>query len=312
MSQVQDVVQKQTEMIRDGVQPYDPRIPVSLSNYFNNNTKLVNNINTFGPLKNAYFVKEGPKYTFNFQAEVSSQRINNVFKVFITIDSDLQPRLLKFFPIRTSFTSFAGMISISKNDTADVDVNQGFGYYPMDLCDFSGNYLIEPQTQESNKNGTTSKGQPFSHIDSAIMQHNNLPSVSILPSVFPQFTETEVSRDQQLELAYTPYDLDVINVYIIDDTVNKLVMFNTYLRQKWFIETKQYLLNMNESIDPIRSLLFPVMILYDFNTDPIYDIFTAYQTVGDTDIPVRWHIHISSELKSDKFVNYYISGSNVV
>ncbi|KAA6317219.1 MAG: hypothetical protein EZS28_055134, partial [Streblomastix strix] len=124
MSWVQDVVQKQTEAIGDGVQLYDPSIPVSLSNYFNNNTKLVNN-NTFGPLRAAYFVKEGPICTFNFQAEVSSQHVNNVFKVFKTIDSDLQPRLAKFFPIKTSFTSFAGMIQINGNDTPDVVVNQG-------------------------------------------------------------------------------------------------------------------------------------------------------------------------------------------
>ncbi|KAA6390665.1 MAG: hypothetical protein EZS28_013807 [Streblomastix strix] len=91
MSWVQDTVQKQTEAIGDRVQPYDPSQPVTLSNYFNNNTKLVNN-NTFGPLRAVYFVKEGPICIFNFQAEVSSQRANNVFKVFKTIDSDLQPR----------------------------------------------------------------------------------------------------------------------------------------------------------------------------------------------------------------------------
>ncbi|KAA6324033.1 MAG: hypothetical protein EZS28_054239, partial [Streblomastix strix] len=51
------------------------------------------------------------------------------------------------------------------------------------------------------------------------------------------------------------------------------------------------------------------MILYDFNTDPIQDIPSAYLTVADTDNPARWHIHISSELKADKFVNYYLSGS---
>ncbi|KAA6401441.1 MAG: hypothetical protein EZS28_003039 [Streblomastix strix] len=103
MSWVQDVVQKQTEAIGDEVQPYDPSQPVSLSNYFNNNTKLVNN-NTFGPLRAAYFDKEGTICTFNFQAKVSSQHVNNVFKVFKTTDSDLQPRLPKFFPIKTSFT----------------------------------------------------------------------------------------------------------------------------------------------------------------------------------------------------------------
>ncbi|KAA6371403.1 MAG: hypothetical protein EZS28_033069 [Streblomastix strix] len=192
MSWVQDVVQKQTEAIGDKVQPYDPSQPVSLSTYFNNNTKLVNN-NTFGPLRAAYFVKESPIYTFNFQAEVSSQHVNNVFKVFKTIDSDLQPRLPKFFPIKTSFTSFTGMIQINENDTPNVVVNQGSGVYPMDLCDFSGSYLIDPQPQESNQNNVTSNGQPISHIDSVIMQHDTLPSVPILPSVFPQYTVTEVS-----------------------------------------------------------------------------------------------------------------------
>ncbi|KAA6360194.1 MAG: hypothetical protein EZS28_044279, partial [Streblomastix strix] len=311
MSWVQDVVQKQTEAIGDGVQPYDPSQPVSLSNYFNNNTKLVNN-NTFGPLRAAYFVKEGPICTFNFQAEVSSQHVNNVFKVFKTIDSDLQPRLSKFFPIKASFTSFAGMIQINGNDTPDVVVNQGSGFYPMDLCDFSGSYLIDPQPQESNQNDITSNGQPISHIDSVIMQHDTLPSVPISPSIFPQYTVTEVSRDQLLALAYTPYDLDVFKIYIIDDIVNKLVMFNMHLRQKGFIDTKQYVLSMSESIDPKKTLLFPVTILYNFNTDPIQDIPSAYLTIADTDNPARWHIHISSQLKADKFVNYYLSGSYFV
>ncbi|KAA6381604.1 MAG: hypothetical protein EZS28_022868, partial [Streblomastix strix] len=221
LSWVQDVVQKQTEAIGDGVQPYDLSIPVSLSNYFNNNTKLVNN-NTFGPLRAAYFVKEGPICTFNFQAEVSSQHVNNVFKVFKTIDSDLQPKLPKFFPIKTSFTSFAGMIQINGNDTPDVVVNQGSGFYPMDLCDFSRSYLIDPPPQEQNQNYITSNGEPIFYIDSVIMQHDTLPSVPIPSSVFPQYTVTEVSRDQILALAYTPYDLDVFKIYIIDDTVNKL------------------------------------------------------------------------------------------
>ncbi|KAA6356014.1 MAG: hypothetical protein EZS28_048459, partial [Streblomastix strix] len=217
MSWVQDVVQKQTEAISDGVQPYDPM-----------------NNNTFGPLRAAYFVKEGPICTFNFQAEVSSQHVNNVFKVFKAIDSDLQPRLPKFFPIKTSFTSFAGMIQINENDTPDVVVNQGSGFYPMDLCDFSGSYLLDPTPQEQNQSNITSNGEPISHIDSVIMQHDTLPSVPIPPSVFPQYTVTEVSRDQLLALAYTPYDLDVFKIYIIDDTVNKLVMFNMHLRQKGF------------------------------------------------------------------------------
>ncbi|KAA6374685.1 MAG: hypothetical protein EZS28_029788, partial [Streblomastix strix] len=311
MSWVQDVVQKQTEAIDDGVQPYDPSQPVSLSNYFNNNTKLVNN-NTFGPLRAAYFVKEGLICTFNFQAEVSSQHVNNVFKVFKTIDSDLQPRLPKFFPIKTSFTSFAGMIQINGNDTPDVVVNQGSGFYPMDLCDFSGSYLIDPQPQESNQNNITSNGEPISHIDSVIMSHDTLPSVPIPPSVSPQYTVAEVSRDQLLALDYTPYDLDAFKIYIIDDTVNKLVMFNMHLRQKGFIDTKQYVLSMSESIDPKKTLLFPVMILYDFNTDPIQDIPSAYLTVADTDNPARWHNHISSQLKADKFVNYYLGGSYFV
>ncbi|KAA6361680.1 MAG: hypothetical protein EZS28_042793, partial [Streblomastix strix] len=86
-------------------------------------------------------------------------------------------------------------------------------------------------------------------------------------------------------------------------------MFNIHLRQKGFIETKQYVLSMSESIDPKKTLLFPVMILYDFNTDSIQDISSAYLTVADTDNPARWHIHISSELNADKFVNYYLSGN---
>ncbi|KAA6372152.1 MAG: hypothetical protein EZS28_032322, partial [Streblomastix strix] len=311
MSWVQDVVQKQTEAIDDGAQPYDPSIPVSLSNYFNNNTKLVNN-NTFGPLRAAYFVKEGPIFTFNFQAEVSSQHVNNVFKVFKTIDSDLQPRLPKFFPIKTPFTSFASMILINGNDTPDVVVNQGSGFYPMDLCDFSGSYLLDPQPQESNLSNETSNGIPISHIDNVIMQHDVPPPMPILPSVFPQYTVTEVSRDQILALAYAPYDLDVFKIYIIDDTVNKLVMFNMHLRKKGFIDTKQYVLSMSESIDPKKTLLFPVMILYDFNTDPIQDIPSAYLTIADTYNTSCWHIHISSQLKADKFVNYYLSGSYFV
>ncbi|KAA6365119.1 MAG: hypothetical protein EZS28_039354, partial [Streblomastix strix] len=286
MSWTQDVAQIQMEAIGDEVQQYHPSQRVSLSNYFNNNTKLVNN-NTFGPLRAAYFVKESPICTFNFQAEVSSQHVNNVFKVFKTIDSDLQPRLSKFFPIKTSFTSFAGMIQINGNDTPDVVVNQGSGFYPMDLCDFCGSYLIDQQPQESNQNNITSNGEPISHIDSVIIQHDTLPSVPIPQSVFPYNTVTEVSRDQLLTLAYTPHDLDAFNIYIIDDTVNKLVMYNMHLRKKGFIDTKQYVLSLSESIDPKKTLLFPVMILYDFNTDPIQDIPSAYLTVADTDSPAR-------------------------
>ncbi|KAA6402762.1 MAG: hypothetical protein EZS28_001707 [Streblomastix strix] len=175
------------------------------------------------------------------------------------------------------------MIQIKGNDTPDVVVNQGFGYYPMDLCDFSGSYLIDPLPQKQNQNNITSNGEPISRIDSVIMQHDILPRMPIPLSVFPQYTVTEVSRDQILALAYSPYDLDAFKIYIIDDTVNKLVMFNMHLRQKEFIESKQYLLN----------------------------IPSAYLTVADTNNPVRWHIHISSQLKADKFVNYYIIGSYV-
>ncbi|KAA6363413.1 MAG: hypothetical protein EZS28_041060, partial [Streblomastix strix] len=106
VSQVQDVEQKQTEMIGDGVLPYDPSQPVSLSNYFNNNTKLVN-INSFSPIRAV------------------------------------------------------------------------------------GSYLLDPQPQESNQNDMTTNGQPISHIDSVIMQHDTLPSVPIPPSVFPQYTVKE-------------------------------------------------------------------------------------------------------------------------
>ncbi|KAA6401374.1 MAG: hypothetical protein EZS28_003097 [Streblomastix strix] len=308
MSWVQDVVQKQMEAIDDGIQPYDPSQPVSLSNYLNSNTKLVNN-NTFGPLRAAYFVKEGPICTFNFQAEVSNQHVSNVFKVFQTTASDLQHRLTKFFPINTSYTSFAGMIQTNGNDTPDVVANQGLGYYPMGLCDFSGNCLIDPQPQESNQNNITSNGLPISHIDKVIRQHNTFPSVPIPTSAFLQYTVAEVSRDQLFALVYTPYDLDEFKIQIIDDTVNKLTMFNIHLRQKWFIETEQDVLSMSQSIDPKRTILFSVMILYDFNTDPIQYIPSAYLTVADTDYPVRWYNYISPELKADKFVNYYISGS---
>ncbi|KAA6391915.1 MAG: hypothetical protein EZS28_012556 [Streblomastix strix] len=131
------------------------------------------------------------------------------------------------------------------------------------------------------------------------MQHDILPSMPIPPSVLPQYTVREVSRDQLLALAYTSYDLDAFKIYIIDDTVNNLVMFNMHLRQKGFIDTKQYLLSMSQSIDPKRTLLFPVIILYDFNNDPIQDIPSAYLIVADTDNPARWHIHISSQLKAD-------------
>ncbi|KAA6381993.1 MAG: hypothetical protein EZS28_022481 [Streblomastix strix] len=131
----------------------------------------------------------------------------------------------------------------------------------LDLCDFCGSYLIDPQPQESNQNYITSNGQPISHIDSVIMQHDTLPSVPIPPSVFRFYTVAEVSRDQLLALANTPYDLDAFKIYIIDDIVNKLVMFSIYLRQKLFVETKH---------------------IY-----PIQDIPSTYLTVGDTDNPVR-------------------------
>ncbi|KAA6384173.1 MAG: hypothetical protein EZS28_020299 [Streblomastix strix] len=119
------------------------------------------------------------------------------------------------------------------------------------------------------------------------MQHDILPPMPIPPSVFPQYTVTEVSRDQLLALAYTSYDLNAFWIYIIDDTVNQLVMFNIHLRQKGFIESKQYLLRMSQSIDPKRTLLFLVMIFYDFNTDPIQDIPSAFLTVADTENTAR-------------------------
>ncbi|KAA6388644.1 MAG: hypothetical protein EZS28_015827 [Streblomastix strix] len=178
------------------------------------------------------------------------------------------------------------------------------------ICNRS--YLIDPQSQESNLNNITLNGEPISHIDSVIMQHDTLPSVPIPPSVFPQDTVIEVSRDQLLVLAYTLYDLDAFKIYIIDDSVKKLVMFNMHLRQKGFIEVKQYVLSMSESIDPKRTQLFAVMILYEFNTDPIQDILSACFSVADADNPVRWYIHISSKLKADKFVNYFLSGSYFV
>ncbi|KAA6382223.1 MAG: hypothetical protein EZS28_022250 [Streblomastix strix] len=204
------------------------------------------------------------------------------------------------------------MIQINGSDTPDVVVNQGFEFYPMDLCDFRGSYLIDSQPQESNQNNVTSNELPISLVDNVIMQHNTLSTDSIPPSVFPQYTVMEVSRDQLLALAYTPYNLEAFKIYIINDTINKLVMFNMYLKQKVFIETKQFVLNMSESIDPKRTLLYPVMILYDFNSDPFQDIPSAYLTVDDADNPVRWHIHISSELKADMFVNQYISGNYFV
>ncbi|KAA6378533.1 MAG: hypothetical protein EZS28_025941 [Streblomastix strix] len=144
------------------------------------------------------------------------------------------------------------------------------------------------------------------------MQHDTLPTVPISPSVFPQYAVTEVSRDQLLALDSTPFDLDDYKIQIFEDTVKKLVMFNMHLRQKGFIETKQYVLCMSESIDPKRTKLFPVMILYDVNTNPIQNILSAYFTDGDTDNPARWHIHISLELKADKFAHNYISGSDFV
>ncbi|KAA6384118.1 MAG: hypothetical protein EZS28_020353, partial [Streblomastix strix] len=286
MSWVQDVVFKQMEAIGDEVQPQDPSQPVSLSNYFNNSTKLVNN-KIFGFLREAYFVKEGPICTLSIQAEVSRKHVNNVFKVFQTIDSDLQPRLTKFFPIKTSYTSFTGMIQINGNDTSDDVVNQGSRFYPIDLCDFSGSHLIDPLPQESNQNNITSNVQPISHIDSVIMQYDILPPMPIPSSVFPQYSVTEISRDQLLALAYTPYDLDVFKIYIIDNTVNILVMFNMRLRQKRFLESKQYLIGMNLSLDPKRTLLlydgvFPVPQLFHDVLDPIlHDSSQNVQNTGN-------------------------------
>ncbi|KAA6391058.1 MAG: hypothetical protein EZS28_013415 [Streblomastix strix] len=203
---------------------------------------------------------------------------------------NVQPIPQPFVPIdvpQTSFISFAGMIQINGNDTPDVVVNQGSGFYPMDQFDFSGSYLIVSLPQESNQNTITSNGPPISHIDSVIMQHDTLPSVPIPPSVFPYYIVTEVSRDQLLALTYSSYDLDAYKIYIIDDTVQKLVMFNMHLRQKWFIETKQLVLSINESIDPKKTLQFPVMILQDFKTEPLQDIPSAYLIVADTDNAAR-------------------------
>ncbi|KAA6398960.1 MAG: hypothetical protein EZS28_005513 [Streblomastix strix] len=162
-SWVQDVVQKQTKNIGLGVEPYDPTLVNMLPNYFNNNTILADN-NTFGPLRAAYFVKEGPICTFNFQAELASQHTNNVFKLFKSIDSDLQPTIPKYFPIKTSFTSFVGMIQINPKDTPDVTINQGLSQAPVDLCDFQGCYVIDPQAQD-NSNAAPIINDAISHID---------------------------------------------------------------------------------------------------------------------------------------------------
>ncbi|KAA6398321.1 MAG: hypothetical protein EZS28_006151 [Streblomastix strix] len=164
----------------------------------------------------------------------------------------------------TSLTLFAGMIQINGIDTLDVVVNQRLGFYPMDLCDFIRNYLIDTQPQEQNQNNISSNGEPIYYIDSVIMQHDTLLSVSIPLSVFPQYTVPEVSRDQLLALTYIPYDIDAFKIYITDNSINKLVKFNMHFRQKGFIKTKRYIL------------------------------------IGDTDNPVRLHIDISSELKADK------------
>ncbi|KAA6398698.1 MAG: hypothetical protein EZS28_005778 [Streblomastix strix] len=97
-----------------------------------------------------------------------------------------------FVPLRASYFVKEGLIctfhfqaEINGNDTPEVVVNQGFWYYPMDLYDFSGSYLIDPQPQESNQSNITSNEQPISHIDSVIMQHDILPPMPIPPSVFP-------------------------------------------------------------------------------------------------------------------------------
>ncbi|KAA6359577.1 MAG: hypothetical protein EZS28_044896 [Streblomastix strix] len=113
--------------------------------------------------------------------------------------------------------------------------------------------------------------------NSVIMQHDILPPMPIPPSVFPQYTVTKVSRDQLLALIYTPYDLEAFKNQIIDDTVNILVMFNMHLRQRG-------LLKLN-------------------------NIPYAYLTVGNIDNSVRWHIHISSELKADNKGLYATSSS---
>ncbi|KAA6377408.1 MAG: hypothetical protein EZS28_027065 [Streblomastix strix] len=127
----------------------------------------------------------------------------------------------------------------------------------MDLCTFGGSYLIDPQHQESNWNGTTSNGQPICHIDSDIMQHDTLLSVQRPPSIFPQYTVTEILRDQLLVLAYTPYDLDAFKNNVIKSTANKLVIFYMHLKLK----------------------------------SSIQDIPSTYLTVGDTDNPVRCGIY---------------------
>ncbi|KAA6391347.1 MAG: hypothetical protein EZS28_013129 [Streblomastix strix] len=74
------------------------------------------------------------------------------------------------------------------------------------------------------------------------MQHDTLPSVSTLPYVFPLYTVTEVARDQLLALVYTPYYLDTFKIYVIEETIKSLIIFNMHLRQKGFVETKQYVL----------------------------------------------------------------------
>ncbi|KAA6308847.1 MAG: hypothetical protein EZS28_056614, partial [Streblomastix strix] len=59
----------------------------------------------------------GPICTFNFQAEVSSQHVNNVFKVFKTIDSDLYPRLAKLTNVVTSDYVTANFVSTNSTQS---------------------------------------------------------------------------------------------------------------------------------------------------------------------------------------------------
>ncbi|KAA6362805.1 MAG: hypothetical protein EZS28_041668 [Streblomastix strix] len=95
--------------------------------------------------------------------------------------------------LKDSFTSFAGMIQNNGNDTLNVVVNQGFGFYPMDLGDFKESYLMDPQKQELNENGITSNGLLISHTYSVIKQYDTLPPMPVPSSIFRLYTLTEMS-----------------------------------------------------------------------------------------------------------------------
>ncbi|KAA6366089.1 MAG: hypothetical protein EZS28_038384 [Streblomastix strix] len=152
------------------------------------------------------------------------------------------------------------MIQINGNDTPDVVVNQGFGFYPMDLCDFSGSYLIDPLKQSNDNSYQQSIDMANSHIDAVTIQHDILPSIPIPPSVFPQFTIKEVDKDQLLSQTFIPYNFDEFKNYAVFTQLEFCDIPPTYLTVADTDNPVRCLFDSNHDITQIMNSFLSIVL----------------------------------------------------